>query len=317
LQLDEQYAQLLEKAEKLGLDTADITQFYEEEKSRIQKEQADKRIAEAQREADERLAIEQALQDARYELEQAQLDLARNLAGQFAQLAGDNEGLLVQLFLFEKALAAGQVILELQKQIALINTKYAAIPFGGVALAAAEIARAKINAGISLASIAGATVARFTQRAEGGWLDAMGADDGRTYRAKLIGQPGTGMLPNHPVLLDSATGQRVLASERGSEYFVSNKSLRNPVVLNYVRAIDNIQRRTPQFQDGGFTATPSVASAAPAEGLSSAEAQELARAVQQLNAILSQGIYALIDDDTIIDLRDRTQKLVRASGDVL
>jgi hypothetical protein len=34
-------------------------------------------------------------------------------------------------------------------------------------------------------------------------------------------------------------------------------------------------------------------------------------------AILSRGIFALIDDDTIIDLRDRTQKLIRASGDVL
>jgi hypothetical protein len=316
LQLDLQYQQLLEQAEKFGLDTSDITTFYEQEKTRILQENADKRIAEAQAEADERLAIEQAVVDAQYELNQSRLDLARNITGQLAQIAGDNEGLQTQLFLFEKSLAAAQVLLELQKQVALINTKYAAIPFGGAALAAAEIARAKISAGVSLATIAGATVARFTQRAEGGWLDAVGADDGRTYRAKLIGQPGTGMLPNHPVLLDSATGQRVLASERGSEYFVSNKSLRNPVVLNYVRAIDNIQRRTPQFQEGGFT-SPSVAAAAPAEGLSSAEALELARAVQQLNAILQSGIFAIIDDDTIVDLRKRTQRLITASGDVL
>lgn len=316
LQLDLQYQQLLEKAQGFGLDTSDITTFYEQEKTRILQEEADKRSQAAQEEADERFAIEQELQASLQELEQAKLEIASAFVAQFSQLAGDNAELQTSLFFFEKGLAAAQVILELRKQIALINTKYAAIPFGGVALAAAEIAKAKISAGISLASIAGATVARFVQRAEGGWLDAVGADDGRSYRAQLIGQPGTGLLPNHPVLLDSATGQRVLASERGSEYFVSNKSLRNPAVLDYVRAIDNIQRRTPQFQEGGFT-SPSVAAAAPAGGLASAEALELARAVQQLNAILQSGIFAIIDDDTIIDLRKRTQRLNRASGDVL
>ena len=62
------------------------------------------------------------------------------------------------------------------------------------------------------------------------------------------------MLPDHPVLLSSATGQPVLASERGREYFVSNTALNNPVILNHVRAIDNIVR-AKQMQSGGFTTT--------------------------------------------------------------
>ena len=97
--------------------------------------------------------------------------------------------------------------------------------------------------------------------------------------------------------------------------------LKNPVVLNYVQAIDNIQRYQ-QRVEGGFVGTP-PASIEPAPPAVAPPPQEensaaLTLAIQQLNQILSSGrIYAIIDDDSAIDLRDRINQLVAASGGVL
>jgi len=316
----EQNEKWLEQQEEL-IDT-ELQQVVDAEEARTEAElEAIRRRNELKKsEQQKQIEFEQQLAQARMQMASAEITFAQNLGSQLSQIMGESAGLQKGFFLFEKTLAAAQVILELQKQTALISTKYAGI-LGGPFLAAAEIASARIRAATSLVTIAGTAIGEFVQRKEGGWLSAQGADDGKLYRAMYFGQPSTGMLPNHPVLIDSATGQQVLASERGREYFVSNESLKNPVVLNYVRAIDNIQRggkAVPQYQEGGFTSPPQNPSEPTApQGISPQQIQQMTNAITMLHNVLSRGVYAVIDDDSVIDLRNRTQKLINASGGVL
>src|SRR5690606_4810434 len=78
-----------------------------------------------------------------------------------------------------------------------------------------------------------------TNTTNGDYITVTGDSDNRKYTALTITSPETGMLPGQPVLFTStATGQPVLASERGAEYFVAAHDLRNPYVANLVRMID-------------------------------------------------------------------------------
>jgi hypothetical protein len=146
---------------------------------------------------------------------------------------------------------------------------------------------------------------------------ATGADDNRQYRARYIGQAATGMLPGHAVLMNTSAGP-VLASERGAEYFVSNRDLRNPYVMNYVQAIDNIVKYR-QFQNGGATAPlPDPATGAQAAPATTAELlavlQNLTQVLQQLQ---QKGVIAVIPDGTVLDINDRFGELNEASGGIL
>jgi len=270
-----------------------------------------------EREQEEReKAAEQAIEAEKKKL-QGLADTAAALSsitGSFLQAAGEQ---------FAKNTAAGKVLTTIQIALASAEGIAKAVAAGaGISfpanLGAIASGVAAVATGIASARAALSEAPAIPQRASGGWFGAIGQDDGRYYRAQYIGQPQTGMLPSHPVLISSSSGSPVLASERGAEYFVSNRSLQNPDVLNYVRAIDNIQR-TRQFQDGGFTLEPpAVATAAPAASQpSTADMRQLTAALTQLSAILSRGIYARLDDDTIIDLRDRLNQLIDASGGVL
>lgn len=109
------------------------------------------------------------------------------------------------------------------------------------------------------------------------------------------------MLPPHPV---------VLASEAGPEYFVSNKDLRNPKVLNYVQAIDNIRRqRVGQFQEGGAT-TPLPAVPAGSDAQADGEMLDLLREISSK----LESFHAILDNDTIIGIIRQYRKLETAAG---
>jgi hypothetical protein len=255
LELETHFQNLFDLAEKHEIDISELKKEYEDEKKAIdekyKKEQTDREKANNE----EQIRYKQELYEAEIEIEQARIGLYATVADQLTGIFQENEKLQTALFLFQKGLAIAEIVLSLQKQLAAIRLKYALIP-GGFALAAAEGVQARIAAATSLATIAGTIVQKFIQKKDGGWLTAFGADDNIGYNAKYIGQPVTGMLPNHPVLMNSSSGSPVLASERGREYFVSNASLRNPYVMNYVRAIDNIvKNKHRQYAEGGSTGT--------------------------------------------------------------
>jgi len=291
-QLREHYTQLALVAEEFGIDTTEITRRYREEQQRINEEYNNKDV-----EARKQAIIEEA-----------------NAAQQFfSDVGGALQG-------FQKlAEQGGKRFAILSKTLALANiaAKTAEAIAAGVARAAAagpfpaNLAAIATTVGTVLANIATAKsilsqAPNVPQRRTGGYFDVMGGEDGQRYNAQYVGRPGTGMLPGQPSL--------VLASERGPEYFVANEDLRNPVVLDYVRAIENIRRnRLGQFRDGGATDELPGSAGAPGSG-SSMEAQQLVMTLERLNKILDRGVPALLADQTLVDIKERLAELSAISG---
>lgn len=234
-----------------------------------------------------------------------------------------------------------------QKGIALVQIAIdSARAISSVVAAAASSSITPIDLAIKIAAGVGTVLANIArakklltepipvkQKAEGGALgtaksgqrvQVTGEDDGRTYNATFLAPPKTGLLPPSPVVFTSnATGKPVLASERGPEYFIAAHDLRHPVVNYHARTIDLIThggRGIPQFAEGGVNTTTSpnavnsttaVASAAVAD--TSVERALLA-AVTTLNALLSNGIIAVIPDNTVLGIQSRFKKINDASG---
>ena len=304
LQLEEQYAALTQLALQFGLDTTELTRAFEIQKDKLRENFAQKEVQ--RQENLKAIAIARA---------QAELSAFQELSSGLKELLSENEEASKGLFLFEKGLAAAEVIINLQKELASIAASNASLGPLAPAVIASLSTAAKVRSAIRLATIGATTIQGISQRKEGGYFNVTGKDDGRPYRARYIGTPASGMLPPYPV---------VLASEVGPEYFVSHKDLQNPKVLNHVRAIDNIRRqRLSQFVEGGSTAPLATAPPfSPSTGDTDLNglalvAERLAVSVDTLNEILSSGIMAIIGDDTILQLRQREQKIVRASGGVL
>jgi hypothetical protein len=113
-----------------------------------------KALDEAQIEFNQKvLESEQALQDAK-------LDAAKGLIAGLTELAGENEKIANALFIADKALAIGEIIINTQREIAGIFASYSAIP-GGQAIAAPLVAAAKIRAATGIATIVASSIAKF------------------------------------------------------------------------------------------------------------------------------------------------------------
>jgi hypothetical protein len=102
------------------------------------------------------LEAEQGLQDAKFGIARAGVEL-------FTALAGENEKAANIAFAIEKALAVGEVVVNLQRELAAnrANPSWKLLPDGGLTLIAAANTKARINAGISIASILATTIAKF------------------------------------------------------------------------------------------------------------------------------------------------------------
>ena len=291
LQLEEYYSRLLQLAEQYGFDTTDIIRAFELEQDAIRTQFADKEFKRKEEQ-----------QKARQALAAAEIETFKAVSEALNVLAGENTQLATALFAFEKGIAAAEVIINLQKELASIAASNAALGPLAVPVIAAQSTAAKIRAGFRLATIAGTVIQSVAQKKEGGYHQVRGQDDGITYRARYIGDPQTGMLPSHPV---------VLASEAGPEYFVSNRDLQNPKVLNYVRAIENIRlAKAPQFVEGGATA--SLPAAAPE--VDTAGQREMLELLREISGKLDS-FNAVLEDDLIVGVIKRYDKLQQVAGD--
>lgn len=101
-----------------------------------------------------------AAQAAQLTLQNAQIDGIGALGNAFKQLSKDQSTAFKVGLAIEKAAAIASIIINLQKEIAAINAKYAPI-IGGQAIAGAESTAAGIRAGISIATILAQTIGQF------------------------------------------------------------------------------------------------------------------------------------------------------------
>jgi len=315
-QLSEHYQALLALADDYGLDVTALTEAYRQQTSAVN-QQWDQKDLEQQ----------QQYNQAATELELARLSALSEGAGIVGQFFEESSGIAKAAFLFQKTVAAAEVLINLQVEIAKIAAANASLGLAGIPITAAQIASAKVRAGIGLFSIASTAIKEFLppkkvkQKAEGRYLTVTGETDGRRYNAAVIPTPYTGLLPDHPVLFQSrATGAPVLASERGAEYFVSAEALRNPYVANLTRMIDNITlaggRGVRQFADGGANAggDSSPIAGSSGAGVDMRILEKNTAVMEALLNALNRGIIAVIPDRTLTAIPERLGKINDNSG---
>lgn len=305
MRLEEYYDELLEQAEAFGIDTFEIEFARQKALEQVRKKARQNDLDSEEEYLKKRI---KASVEAYREL--------GNLVSEFSDLFINESG---------EAAEAGKLLTLIQ-----IGLKSAE------ALAAATAAGAGLNFPANLGAIASGVAAVLAnmnqarrllsdtpdvpQRKDGGWATVRGENDRRTYRAQRIGTPGSGFLPDHPVLINSVTGTDIVASENGSEYFVSNENLDNPEVFRRVVEIDNIVR---QRNEGGFSTedprggSPTLSPEQTGGSETSMVNARLLVAITELNTLLRNGIIARYDDDFIIDLLQRINTLQDASGGVL
>lgn len=303
-QVSDHYTNLIALAEYYKLDATAL----QEEKSKKLKEIELKY-------ANETVADQQKLQQERLQALQSSFSAFGDfITASFELIGGEGE----KSAKFQKLATLAKIAFDTASAISSLVASSSANPANATTFGAAGIAQyvsgfARIIANIAQAKKILTSAPEVKQKAEGGFLSVTGASDGRTYNARTMSTPGTGLLPNYPVLFRSnATGAPVLASERGSEYFVSSTDLANPAIANYVRIIDTLSRsggRVQQFADGGaVTPTPSGA------GIDTATMMRTTAAIEQLVQVLQSGILAVVPDRTIIDIQKRFKDINNATG---
>ncbi len=290
--LETYYAKLFDLAQQNEIDTTELKATYEE-----------KRLAIAEKFQKKQLKAED-------DLDKARINAGKALLGAFKDLAGENEALAKGIFLAEKAIAAAEVIVNLQREIASIRAANAILGAAGIPITAAQVATARINAGISLATIAATTVAQFRK---GGYTEVTGEDDGRRYRAEYIGRP-SGLLSQGPKL--------ALLNEDGPEYVVPNHALRKPKIARHLRIIDNLinNRPVPQYMAGGLT-NDTQGNVPQGEAVSDLDIRteselntNLLAAIERLNDNIENGIPAIIGDTTIREMLEKIQFIKDREG---
>lgn len=302
-QMRNQYDQLIMLAEQYGLDTTDLKAQQAEQLLAIEKEYADAALEKERQAQQARLQALQASFSAFGDFVTATFDLLGTEGEKSAK--------------FQKLATLAKIAFDTAAAISSLTAASNANPanpatFGGAGITQFVAGLARILANIAQAKKILSAAPEVKQKAEGGYM-VTGASDGRTYNASMINTPGTGLLPNRPVLFRSnATGGPVLASERGQEYFVAAHDLANPVVANYVHMIDSLTQsggRVRQFADGG-----AVSPTAAAPAFDPAIIARTGAAIEALVAVLQSGVVAVLPDRTIVDMQKRFKDINAATG---
>lgn len=290
-----QYDDLLAAAEKYGLKESKLTEL------RAKKQKA--LMLEQMKETERGLGV----------MGSAFSDLG-SAVGDMIDQSGDK---MSDWIAFQKMLTIAQIAFDTARAITSIIraatdssfSVYDAVGqmIAGVAAVIANIAKAK--------ALLSTPVPKYEQKYKGGYEDVIGADDGRRYRAEQLGVVSTGMLPDHPVLVHGT-----LASERGREYFVANEDLKKPAVASLVSQIEDIRtgrQVVSQRANGGYSDGANVVTASTGGSILESLLMENMRAINRLNKILDRGIYAVLDDGTIVKMQKRYRDMNETAGGVL
>jgi O-acetylhomoserine/O-acetylserine sulfhydrylase-like pyridoxal-dependent enzyme len=138
-------------------------------------------------------------------------------------LAGENEKLANALFIADKALAIGEIIVNTQREIAGIFASYSTIP-GGQAIAIPLVTAAKIRAATSIASIVASSLTKF----KGGGGGSIGG-------ASVGGGSIAGAGATAPSL-GAITNTSTLIGQEPTQVFVTETDITN--VQNQVAVIE-------------------------------------------------------------------------------
>lgn len=284
LDLETQYQGLLRLAEEHGINTEALNKAHREEVAKINTDYDKK-------DKEKRINAQKAQAEALAKSFQAASNVIGSMLEGLSALGLKNTAL-------SKLLAVAQIGINTAKALSEAVASGAGLPFpANIPAIASGVAAVLTNIAAAKKTLDSVSV---PQKKTGGYHTVKGMDDGISYNAQYIGSPQSGILPSHPV---------VLASEAGSEYFVSNKDLQNPVIANYTRIIDNISkgRGIRQFIEGGFT------DGVPKTSTSTSENPYLIAVLREISEKLDY-VYARVDDDTIQQFNRRQEEIKRAAG---
>jgi hypothetical protein len=212
------YEKLMAEAKKYKLDITTLEKAQAYEINQIRKQAADENTMLVTKSAQEGLAVSiatrtqqlqiegeanmkrfqdqkaynEALIAAEQQLTDARIGAAKGLISGLTDLAGENKKLANALFVVDKALAIGEVVVNTQREIAgyWSNPTWKLLPDGGASLATAASAAAKLRAATSIGTIVASSVAKFM----GGGAGAVGS----TPTGGSVG--GGGAAPSAPAV---------------------------------------------------------------------------------------------------------------------
>jgi TP901 family phage tail tape measure protein len=177
--LEDKYATATALLAQFNADEVGLITALNAEIARLRKEAGEQQLSDQEEINEALISQEQQLTNAQNELGLAKLDAAAALASTLGGLAEEGSKTAKMFFALEKAAAIASVIVKLQQELALIRASTAAQSFqanllpGGAALVPgiqatgiAQMVKAKVQAGIGIASIAAQAISGF---AEGGY----------------------------------------------------------------------------------------------------------------------------------------------------
>jgi len=177
------------------------------------------------------VAFMEAEKEAQQNLNDAKIEMAQGLIGTLSGLAGENKKLANALFIIDKALAIGNIVVQTQREIAgyYANPAWSLMPDGGVTIKTTYATAAKIRAATSIASIVGSSIGKFMSGGGGGAAASSGGGGGVGLRGP--NSPGqANMLP--------ATGETVLrGNQMDTKVVVVESDITN--VQSRVNVIEN------------------------------------------------------------------------------
>lgn len=146
-----------EEDEKEAQDRADeLTKSYWGKRAQAQIDQWSKDAENDKQFKEAQIQAEYSLQDAKFEAASAGLNV-------LASLVGKNEAIANTLFIVDRAMAIAKVVVDTQREISgyWSNPTWSAFPDGGATVKTAASTAAKIRAGVSIATIAATSIAKF------------------------------------------------------------------------------------------------------------------------------------------------------------
>lgn len=219
--------------------------------------------------------------DAEYALTEKRIGAAQSYVSMLAGVVDEESALGKALFLFNQALAIGDVWVNIAKA----NAK--AIAASPLTFGQPWVTANTIQGGVQTALILAQTVAKFTQH-ESGKYPVIGADDGNVYDANFSGKPKTGIYSGPQLGIFNENPQE-------PELVVDGKTTRQ-LIVNYpaiYRGIRNLAAGfTPQFAEGKYPNTYAVASE-PIIPVYQRDI-ELQKAIDRLNSNLEKGVRAVL-----------------------
>lgn len=250
----------------------------------------------------------------------------QSFTGLIGAVLGDAAKHSVGYFALTKGLAIAEILMNANRESSAIKLAYAAqaawasttpkgllLAPGLIATGNTLAAQAMLRGALSAATVAVSAAAEWkaNQKAEGGFVDVIGAQDGKQYHARNGGRATTG-----PVLDPTV----FLAGEQ-PEYVIAYPETKNPIVANLIGVAESIrQRRVRGYESGGYVESSNVPAKSQTttvnttNNTTTSDNSALLGVMNRFLDVIQAGIYAKFTTEDAFELRKMQNKAVSLAG---